>query len=148
MAKIVSLTPIFLMGISLYVLLHPYSDQLNTILSGRLVLYQEYYQTYGIHFLRTEALENAMFDSGYLQSLLSKGIFFSTQLMLILTWMGWHVKRMSWKSAILLLSYFALGFTETALQHFELFFPLIIILANDNKRFKDRENKMKITKNN
>ncbi|OIL58291.1 polysaccharide polymerase, partial [Oenococcus oeni] len=31
LAKIVSLTPIFLMGISLYVLLHPYSDQLNTI---------------------------------------------------------------------------------------------------------------------
>ncbi|MHA5207194.1 polysaccharide polymerase [Oenococcus oeni] len=140
LSKIVSLTPIFLMGISLYILLHPYSDTLNTILSGRLALYQEYYQTYGVHLLGTHNLENAMFDSGYLQSLLSKGILFASQLMLILTWMGWRLKSMSWKSAILLLAYFSLGFTETALQHFELFFPIVIILGNDIGKYKNEKN--------
>ncbi|SYW09691.1 polysaccharide polymerase [Oenococcus oeni] len=135
LSKAISLAPLGLMVISLYVLFHSYSDQLNTLLSGRLALYQQYYQEYGIHFLKTPELENAMFDSGYLQSLLSKGGLFSLQLMLVLTYMGWHAKKMTWKAGILLLSFFVLGFTETALQHFELFFPIVLILAdNDVKR--------------
>ncbi|WP_257613096.1 hypothetical protein [Oenococcus oeni] len=54
--------------------------------------------------------------------------------------MGWRLKSMSWKSAILLLAYFSLGFTETALQHFELFFPIVIILGNDIGKYKNEKN--------
>ncbi|MBU9790282.1 polysaccharide polymerase [Lentilactobacillus sp. G22-6] len=141
-SKCVCIFPIIIFFISLYVLLHPYSLWADSILSGRLNLYQQFYATYGIHFLKTPELEYAMFDNGYLQSLLAKGIIFTTQLLCILVSMGWKIKQMRIKDMLLFSMYIIVGFTETALQHFELFLPIAILLAESYKE-EQRENYLK-----
>lgn len=141
-SKCVCVFPIIIFFMSLYMLLHPYSLWADSVLSGRLNLYQQFYATYGIHFLRTVELENAMFDNGYLQSLLAKGIIFTTQLLCILVSMGWKINQMRIKDMLLFGMYTAVGFTETALQHFELFLPIAILLAESYKE-EQRENYLK-----
>lgn len=136
------LLPILFFLISLYSLLHPYSEWLDALLSGRLSLYQQFYDTYGIHLLNTPELENAMFDNGYLQSLLAKGVIFTIQLLFILTSIGWKVDRMRIKDILLFGMYISIAFTETALQRFELFLPIAILLAESYKE-EQRENYLK-----
>ncbi|MCD5507263.1 polysaccharide polymerase [Lactobacillus delbrueckii subsp. lactis] len=128
------LLPILFFLISLYSLLHPYSEWLDALLSGRLSLYQQFYDTYGIHLLNTPELENAMFDNGYLQSLLAKGVIFTIQLLFILTSIGWKVDRMRIKDILLFGMYISIAFTETVLQHFELFLPIAITFAESHKK--------------
>lgn len=128
--KLLALGPIVLFLVSLsFIITHNYSDTLNSLLSGRLALYRNFYATYGIHFLSTPQLENAMFDNSYLQALLSKGIFFCSALLVIYVKLALFSKRMTWKSCLLYLTIILLGITETALQHFDLFFPLVMLIG-------------------
>lgn len=136
-SKLISLLPILALLISIYALFHSYSLGLDSILSGRLSLYQQFYSTYGIHFLKTPQLENAMFDNGYLQALLAKGIIFTVQLLCILILIGWKVTQMRIKDMLLFGMYIAIGFTETALQHFELFLPVVILMAQSNNMMQE-----------
>ncbi|MDF7639823.1 polysaccharide polymerase [Lactobacillus sp. ESL0791] len=129
-SKLVCLIPVAIFAASLSTLFHPYSSSLDSILSGRLALYQQFYSVYGIHFLKTPQLEAAMFDNGYLQALLAKGIIFTIQLLYILIMMGWKIKKMRIKDILIFTMYVLSGFTETSLQHFELFIPVAILLAS------------------
>ncbi|MDG2545418.1 MULTISPECIES: hypothetical protein [Lactiplantibacillus] len=89
--------------------------------------------------MSTPELENAMFDNGYLQSLLAKGVIFTIQLLFILTSMGWKINQLRIKDMLLFSMYIVIGFTETALQHFELFLPIAILLA-ESYREEQKEN--------
>jgi len=130
---IISIIPIILSLISLsFILSSKYSVELNALLSGRLTLYSDFYNMYGIHFLSTPQLEDAMFDNGYLQALLSKGILFCVALLLIYVKLGIFPKKMTYKMEMLYLTILFLGITETALQHFDLFFPLVMLFGKYN----------------
>lgn len=134
LSKLVCILPILFLLISFYLLLQSYSEWLDVLLSGRLSLYQQFYDTYGINLLNTPELENAMFDNGYLQSLLAKGVIFTIQLLFILISIGWKVNRMRIKDILLFVMYLSIAFTETALQHFELFLPIAIMFAESHKK--------------
>ncbi|MDF7668807.1 polysaccharide polymerase [Lactobacillus sp. ESL0703] len=136
-SKLVCLIPIALFVLSLCTLFYQYSPLLNNMLSGRLALYKQFYSMYGIHLLKTPQLESAMFDNGYLQALLAKGIIFTVQLLYILVMMGWQIKKMRIKDILIFTMYVLLGFTETSLQHFELFIPVAILLASSAWQGKD-----------
>lgn len=56
--------------------------------------------------------------------------------------MGWKINQMRIKDMLLFGMYTAVGFTETALQHFELFLPIAILLAESYKE-EQRENYLK-----
>ena len=83
-----------------------------------------------------------MFDNGYLQSLLAKGVIFTIQLLFILISIDWKVNRMRIKDILLFGMYISIAFTETALQRFELFLPIAILLAESYKE-EQRENYLK-----
>lgn len=83
-----------------------------------------------------------MFDNGYLQSLLAKGVIFTIQLLFILISIDWKVNRMRIKDILLFGMYISIAFTETALQHFELFLSIAILLAESYKE-EQRENYLK-----
>lgn len=113
LSKLLCTLPILFFLISFYSLLQPYSEWLN-----------------------------AMFDNGYLQSLLAKGVIFTIQLLFILISIDWKVNRMRIKDILLFGMYISIAFTETALQHFELFLPIAILLAESYKE-EQRENYLK-----
>ncbi|WEV70710.1 polysaccharide polymerase [Lactobacillus sp. ESL0785] len=136
-SKLVCLLPVAIFTISLCTLFYRYSPLLNNILSGRLALYKQFYSMYGIHLLKNPELESAMFDNGYLQALLAKGIIFTMQLLYILIMMGWKIKKMRIKDILIFTMYVLIGFTETSLQHFELFIPVAILLASSVQQGKD-----------
>ena len=125
--NLVFCVPILLSIVSLLALFLPLNLTLNNILSGRLVLYKSFFNDYGINLLGQPLLEDAMFDNGYLQSLLSKGILFFAEQIFILVVVFGHRRCYSYISLFIFVGYYLIGFTETALQHFELILPVIIV---------------------
>lgn len=138
---LIFLSPILLSAFSLFVLFLPINPLVDDILSGRIALYKQFFSDYGIGLLGHSALENAMFDNGYLQSLLSKGILFFVEQMFILTFIFGNKKYYTYKSLILFLGYCLIGFTETALQHFELLLPIVLIVLMGNQMSTQGEQK-------
>lgn len=117
--------PIFFIFASFMILILPINATLNDILSGRIELYQSFYKEYGIHLFETRALESAMFDNGYLQALLSKGILFFVELFVVFFYIFYSRNVFNMKQLLLIFGFFSVGFTETALQHFELVLPVL-----------------------
>lgn len=132
--KLLSMLPFLFFFLSLVVLFQPINETINSLLSGRIELYKEFYSMYGIHFLKVPELENAMFDNGYLQALLAKGIIFTSQLLIILWYMCFTQKKISIKAMCIYTMYLCVAFTETSLQHFELFIPLALIMGNEKNQ--------------
>lgn len=130
---IIYFIPGLLTILSVYVLFTPINNVLNELLSGRIQLYQSFYQEYGMHLLKTSELESAMFDNGYLQALLAKGILFLIELLIVYLYILKSYSVYTVKQWILFIGYFAMGFTETALQHFELILPILMIAAINNE---------------
>ena len=52
-------------------------ESINSLLSGRILLYQSIYYDFGIHLIGNSAVKFTMLDTGYLQALIAKGILFS-----------------------------------------------------------------------
>lgn len=132
-----SFLPIAIMLFSLMIILKDnYSSSFNNILSGRLALYKQFYSYYGIHFLRQSALESAMFDNSYLQSIQSKGILYAAVLMGIYVKIGNFWNKVTWKNELIFCCICTLGFTETIFQHFELIFPLLLVIGKQGEKIK------------
>ncbi len=131
LGKIVTLMPILFLILSLYVLFAPYNKNLDSLLANRLKLYVQYYHEGGIHLLANEQLNrHSIIDNYYLEALIAKGIVFTIEMITVFTaWLNHYSRKITWKAAILIFSFFALGFTEVALQHFDMFFVLALILA-------------------
>lgn len=135
--RLTFLIPFLMTILSVYVLLSPLNVYIDNLLSGRVVLYKEFFDNYGIGLLGNDQLENSMFDNGYLQSLLSKGgLFFIEQLIIIVGLFSAN-KKYRCTTLLVLSGYYLLGFTETVLQHFELILPIIILLTMDIKKSKE-----------
>lgn len=103
-------------------------DFFNIYLSGRPNLYHNFYQQYGIHLLGQSELENAMFDNSYLQALLSKGLLFLVLFLFINIRNIYIVRRVPLVAWMLFGGLFALGVTETVLQHFEIYVSIIMVV--------------------
>ena len=122
-----ALIPVILLIVSIAVLFLPYNSRIDALLSGRILLYKQYYQLSGFSLLRDSELENSMFDNGYLQSILAKGILFAGELMAIYIVIPLWVKKNPSRISILTFSALCLiGFTETALQHFDILIPVVL----------------------
>lgn len=134
LGRIITLLPLLLLFLSLYVLLVPYNKNLDALLSQRMLLYQRYYKMGGgLHLLRNVLLDNnSLIDNSYVQALITKGIVFTIQMVVIfMTWLNHYAKNMTYKGAILTGSFFCVAFTETSLQRFNLFFLMILVVANE-----------------
>lgn len=136
---IIYFIPGLLTILSIYVLFTPINNVLNELLSGRIQLYQSFYQEYGMHLLKTSELESAMFDNGYLQALLAKGILFLIELLIVYLYILKSYSVYTVKQWILFIGYFAMGFTETALQHFELILPILMIAAINDETLSNHK---------
>ncbi|MCG0740133.1 hypothetical protein IMAU70004_03204 [Lactiplantibacillus plantarum] len=111
-----TLIPVVLLIVSIAVLFLPYNSRIDALLSGRIALYKQFYQSSGFSLLRNSVLENAMFDNGYLQSILAKGILFAGELMAIYIVIPLWVQKNPSRISVLTFSALCLiGFTETAL---------------------------------
>lgn len=135
--NLVFCVPILLSIISLLALFLPLNLTVDNILSGRLTLYKSFFNDYGINLLGQPLLENAMFDNGYLQSLLSKGILFFIEQLIIIVGLFSANKKYRYTTLLVLSGYYLLGLTETVLQHFELLLPIIILMTMDVKKSKE-----------
>lgn len=101
----------------------PINNDLDQLLSGRITLYHQYFNSLGVHLLNNPLSENTMLDSSYIQMILSKGliftVFFIISLFIIL-------KSKSKLGKTLALAYILSAFTETTFLHFELLFQVLL----------------------
>ncbi|EOM07200.1 hypothetical protein U9U_01812 [Enterococcus faecium EnGen0260] len=116
----------FLISISL--LLIPSNSYFDELLSGRITLYKSFFSTTGFTLFGNSTLEEAMFDNGYLQMLLSKGIIYTAFFIIVV--IGILKKRINYNesSSWILIIFFTVAITETTLSKMELWIPLIILL--------------------
>ena len=116
----------FLISISL--LLIPSNSYFDELLSGRITLYKSFFSTTGFTLFGNSTLEEAMFDNGYLQMLLSKGIIYTAFFIIVV--IGILKKRINYteSSSWILIIFFTVAITETTLSKMELWIPLIILL--------------------
>lgn len=116
----------FLISISL--LLIPSNSYFDELLSGRITLYKSFFSTTGFTLFGNSTLEEAMFDNGYLQMLLSKGIIYTALFIIVV--IGILKKRINYNesSSWILIIFFTVAITETTLSKMELWIPLIILL--------------------
>ena len=121
--------------ISLGLLFMPINNKINDLLSGRPILYKSFY-TYngGINFLGNKQLESSMFDNGYLQALLSKGlIFFVVLIYVFFLILKEGSKNMTLGTLVLVTAFFSLAITETTFFRFEILTPFLLSLAYEKK---------------
>lgn len=108
----------------------PINNDLDQLLSGRITLYHQYFNSLGVHLLNNPLSDNTMLDSSYIQMILSKGliftVFFIISLFLIL-------KSKSKLGKTLALAYILSAFTETTILHFELLFPVMLACLSYSK---------------
>lgn len=118
-------------GISYSLMVLPVNPKLDTLLSGRLALYQSYKADFGIHPLGNPLVDNAMIDNGYVQMILSKGfifvIFFVISILLI-------VNTKNKIAAIVFLVFILSAFTETTFLHLDLLIPVLIITIQEHSK--------------
>lgn len=69
-----------------------------------------------------------MFDNSYLQALLSKGFLFLVLFLFINIRNIYIVRRVPLVAWMLFIRFFALGVTETVLQHFEIYVSIIMVV--------------------
>lgn len=71
---LLAIIPVILLAVSFFIIYLYQNPLLNSYLSGRPMLYKQFYDSAGISVFGNGGLEDAMFDNSYLQLLLSKGI--------------------------------------------------------------------------
>jgi len=129
--------PIICLIISFILVLTPYNVIFNELLSGRLALYQSFYNEFGLTLLGSSELEDAMFDNAYLQALLAKGIMFTCLLMFTFFLLIIRLRHLEKLDAILILAYFICGMAETMFFKFEiLILILMLMFRNNNKKIE------------
>lgn len=114
--------------LSMSFLLVPSNSYFDELLSGRITLYKSFFYTTGFKLFGNSRLEEAMFDNGYLQMLLSKGIVYTIFFVIVI--IGILKKRInhSESSNWIIVIFFIIAITETTLAKMELWAPLIILL--------------------
>lgn len=135
MKHILAMTPLLFLGISFLIMWESKNPIINSYLSGRPTLYKQFFDMGRITLLGNSIFENAMFDNGFLQMLLSKGVItFLVYILVVMRWINGH--KITYKSFFVLGSLFLCGITETVLFKFELFTPIIIYISQSTKSMK------------
>lgn len=126
--NLIKFIPIILSMISILIIFLPTNQLLNQILSGRIVLYKQFYNMNGgIHLLGNSLLENQMFDNSYLQSILAKGVLFFLVQMIIYYRILKNKRIYNYIQLLFVLCYFFMAYTETILFKIELIISWILI---------------------
>ena len=128
--------PLLLLAISIFMLKYPINESINSLLSGRILLYQSIYYDFGIHLIGNSAVKFTMLDTGYLQALIAKGILFSIFLGISFYYIFFKGRKSKSKlDYIVLAIYFLIAFTETSFFRFIVLLPILIIsiIGVDNK---------------
>ncbi|WP_195918918.1 hypothetical protein [Lactococcus lactis] len=136
----ITVLPLLLLIISYSLLKLPINQYLNSLLSGRLSLYQEIYSTFGIHLIGNNDVKNTMLDTAYLQSLLAKGILF-TLFLFVTFFFIFFLKRKTQTRLqnLVIMMYFLIGFTETSFFRFVILFPALIVIMDQKESNKVME---------
>lgn len=119
---------------------------INEILSGRLVLYNSIIKEYGLSMFGNSAVESALLDNGYLHMLLAKGIIYSIVFLLLFFYVIKKNCAITYRSLIIIGSYFVMALMETSLFRFELLTIVILTLCNDAIRLKEKNSNEKLAK--
>lgn len=130
--SILVLSPLFLLLISSLLIVYSNNQFLNLHLSGRPVLYRQFFDSSGITLFGNPSLENDMFDNGYLQMFLSKGLITFIGYFLAM-WRLISTHKVNLRVFIILMALYLCAVTETVLFKFELILPLIIYLSESSK---------------
>ncbi len=131
--SILILFPAILLLISSLLIVYSNNEFLNIHLSGRPVLYRQFFDSSGITLFGNPSLENDMFDNGYLQMLLSKGLITFIGYFLAM-WRLISTHKVNLRVFIILMALYLCAVTETVLFKFELILPLIIYLSEGSKK--------------
>lgn len=136
----ITVLPLLLLIISYSLLKLPINQYLNSLLSGRISLYQEIYSTFGIHLIGNNDVKNTMLDTAYLQSLLAKGILF-TLFLLVTFFFIFFLKRKTQTrlQSLVIMMYFLIAFTETSFFRFVILFPVLIVIMDQKESNKVME---------
>lgn len=136
----ISIYPILCFIISYLIVILPYNFTLDSLLSGRIRLYKEFYNQAGITLLGNSTLENAMFDNSYLQALLAKGLIFTVLVLISFYALLIRLKSLTRNDFIIIFGFFSCGLTETMIFKFELLLLIICVMYRNNYFLKNTNN--------
>lgn len=139
MRMILVYLPLMLLGISIWLVTQSNNLSLNSLLTGRPILYKKFFDLAGITLWGSKVIENQMLDNSYLSMLLGKGLVFTGLYIITLMYLVLSVKKLSVRTYIVLSLFFVYGLTETMLFKFELLLPIIISLhaADSGEQIKE-----------
>ncbi|WP_125708801.1 hypothetical protein [Companilactobacillus zhongbaensis] len=136
MKSILALSPLFLLLASSLLIIYSNNEFLNLHLSGRPVLYRQFFDSSGITLFGNSSLESEMFDNGYLQMFLSKGLITFVGYLMAM-WRLIFSHKVNFRIFIVLMALYFCAVTETILFKFELILPLIIYLSENSQRISN-----------
>lgn len=147
---IISLIPMILTIISLIVTVCYNSAWINNLFSGRIYLYEQYFQQYKITMLGNVGVENMTnflpLDNSYIYILLSKGIIYYILFFGIVTLVIRKGRNIiDWNDIAIFILVIIYAVTETLLNKLDITFILIIL---GNKMFYSYKYKKAINKTN
>ncbi|MGX7393445.1 hypothetical protein [Carnobacterium mobile] len=131
MVNILALLPLFFTVISLLMVRLTEITWINNLLSGRLVIYSNALQTYGITLLGSSEIEKLMFDNAFLHMLLGKGIIFSVIYFFLFYKVVKGAEYITFREALIILGFLCVGIMETMLLKFEILILLIAMLYRE-----------------
>lgn len=133
----ITVLPLLLLIISYSLLKLPINQYINSLLSGRLALYQEIYSTFGIHLIGNNDVKNTMLDTAYLQSLLAKGILFTLFLFVTFFFIFFLKRKTQTRlQSLVIMMYFLIAFTETSFFRFVILFPVLMVIMDQKEANK------------
>lgn len=117
----------------------PINETFNSLLSGRLALYQSYKAEFGIHPIGNPLVDKAMLDNGYIHMILSKGWIFALFFVITL----FVIKSANTRIASVIFAVYLLSaFPETTFLHLDILIPMLLVTTEtkfNNKKGSNLE---------
>lgn len=131
LVTILALSPVLFTIISLLMVRLTEITWINNLLSGRLVIYNNALQTYGITLLGSPEVENLMFDNAFLHMLFGKGLIFSVIYFYLFYKIVKGAKYVTFREVLIIIGFLCVGVMETMLLKFEILILLITMLYRE-----------------
>lgn len=126
--NLLALAPLFFTMISLVMVGLTEITWIDSLLSGRLAIYNNAFHTYGVTLLGSVEIEGLMFDNAFLHMLFGKGVIFSTIYFYVFYKIVKGASFVTFREALIVLSFLCVGIMETMLLKFEILILLIVML--------------------
>lgn len=131
LVTILALSPVFFTIISLLMVRLTEITWINNLLSGRLVIYNNALQTYGITLLGSPEVEKLMFDNAFLHMLFGKGLIFSVIYFYLFYKIVKGAKYVTFREVLIIIGFLCVGVMETMLLKFEILILLVAMLYRE-----------------